>query len=54
MSSISKIIYIYFCLSLISACGQTGALYLPDKSDASKTDVTTTQNLDQESVTQEK
>ena len=54
MSSISKIIFIFFCLTLISACGQTGPLYLPDKSDGSKTDVTTTQNSGQESVTQEK
>ncbi|MFL2667263.1 MAG: lipoprotein [Burkholderiales bacterium] len=39
------IVILYFCL--ISGCGQTGALYLPDKPDTEKSRITTTQNSDQ-------
>ena len=54
MTSISKIIFVFFCLCLISGCGQTGPLYLPDKSDTEKTDVSTKNKLNQDSVAQQK
>ena len=54
MTSISKIIFVFFCLCLISGCGQTGPLYLPDKSDTEKTDASAKNKLNQDSVTQQK
>ena len=54
MTSISKIIFVFFCLCLISGCGQTGPLYLPDKSETEKTDAPKKKNLNQDSATQQK
>jgi len=46
MTSIPKITVLLLCLCLISSCGQTGALYLPNESDAVAANVTNANNSD--------
>lgn len=51
MTSTPKLPFLILCLCLVSSCGQTGALYMPEKSDADAKPVSTTRNADPNLVT---